>query len=67
MKKFSNRKEWEEICLRADSCGRIECGQHVSQRVFSFSYIKAMMWSDMQKKRNVTGDSNMQHRNTRET
>jgi hypothetical protein len=27
-------------------------------------HIKAVMWSDMQKERNVTGDSNLQHRNT---
>ena len=34
MKKFSNRKEWEEVCLRADSYGQIECGQPVSHVFF---------------------------------
>lgn len=66
MKKFSNRREWEEIFLRADSYGQIECGQPVSHVWFRIQ-IKAMMWGDMQKKINVTCDTNVQHRNTRET
>jgi hypothetical protein len=66
VKKFSNRKEWEEVCLRADLNGQIECGQPVSHVWFHIQ-IKAMIWGNMQKKSNVTGDTNMQHRNTRET
>jgi len=66
VKKFSSRKEWEEVCLRADSYGQIECGQPVSHVCFH-TQIKAVMWGDKQKKINVTGDTNMQHRNMRET
>ena len=66
MKKFSSRKEWEEVSLRTDSYGQIECGQPVSHACFHIQ-TKAMMWGDMQKKINVAGDTNMQHRNTRET
>ena len=47
----------------ADSYGQIECGQPASHVWFHIQ-IKAMMWGDMQKKRNVTGDTNMQDRNT---
>jgi hypothetical protein len=36
--KFSNRKEWEEVSLRADSYGPIECVQPVSQCLFLYSY-----------------------------
>jgi hypothetical protein len=66
VKKFSNRKEWEEVCLRAYSYGQIECGQPVSLVCFH-TQIEAMVWGDKQKKINVTIDTNMQHRNTRAT
>jgi hypothetical protein len=65
VKEFSNRKEWEEVCLRADSYDEIERGQPVSH-VCLHIQIKAMMWGDVRKK-SVTGDTNMQQRNTLET
>jgi hypothetical protein len=50
VKKFSNSKEWKEVCLRADSYDQIECGLPVSQPVCFHIHVNAMMWGDMRKK-----------------